>query len=46
MTGVRYDLHNVTGREGLERLRADSVDFAVGAMFDAPGDIIYRPLFT
>ena len=32
--------------KGLERLRADSVDFAVGAMFDAPGDIIYRPLFT
>ena len=39
-------LHNVTGREGLERLRADSVDFAVGAMFGAPGDIIYRPIFT
>ena len=44
--GVEIRLHNVTGRDGLERLRADSVDFAVGAMFDAPGDIIYRPLFT
>ena len=44
--GVEIRLHNVTGREGMERLRADSVDFAVGAMFDAPGDIIYRPLFT
>ena len=44
--GIEIRLHNVTGRDGLERLRGDSVDFAVGAMFDAPGDIIYRPLFT
>ena len=44
--GIEIRLHNVTGREGLERLRADNVDFAVGAMFDAPSDIIYRPLFT
>lgn len=44
--GIEIRLHNVTGREGLERLRADSVDFAVGAMFDAPSDIVYRPLFT
>ena len=44
--GIEIRLHNVTGREGLERLRADSVDFAVGAMFDAPGDIVYRPIFT
>ena len=44
--GIEIRLHNVTGREGLEQLRADSVDFAVGAMFDAPSDIIYRPIFT
>ena len=44
--GIEIRLHNVTGREGLERLRGDSVDFAVGAMFDAPSDIIYRPRFT
>ena len=44
--GVDIRLHNVTGREGLERLRGNSVDFAVGAMFDAPSDIIYRPIFT
>ena len=44
--GIEIRLHNVTGREGLERVRADSVDFAVGAMFDAPNDIIYRPHFT
>ena len=44
--GIEIRLHNVTGREGLERLRGDSVDFAVGAMFDAPSDIIYRPIFT
>jgi len=43
---IEIRLHNVTGREGLEQLRGDNVDFAVGAMFDAPGDIIYRPLFT
>ena len=28
--GVEIRLHNVTSREGLERLRGDSVDFAVG----------------
>ena len=44
--GIEIRLHNVTGREGLERLRADSVDFAVGAMLDTPGDIVYRPIFT
>ena len=44
--GIEIRLHNVTGREGLERLRADSVDFAVGAMFDTPADIVYQPLFT
>ena len=44
--GIEIRLHNVTGREGLERLRADSVDFAVGAMLDTPADIVYRPIFT
>ena len=44
--GIEIRLHNVTGREGLERLRADSVDFAVGAMLDTPADIVYQPIFT
>ena len=44
--GIEIRLHNVTGREGLEQLRGDGVDFAVGAMFDTPSDILYRPLFT
>ena len=44
--GIEIRLHNVTGREGLEQLRGDSVDFAVGAMFDTPSDILYRPIFT
>ena len=44
--GVEIRLHNVTGREGLERLRGNSVDFAIGAMFDTPSDIIYRPIFS
>ena len=44
--GVEIRLHNVTGREGLERLRGDNVDFAVGAMLETPSDIVYRPIFT
>ena len=44
--GIEIRLHNVTGREGLEQLRGDGVDFAVGAMFDTPSDILYRPIFT
>ena len=44
--GIEIRLHNVTGRDGLERLRADSVDFAVGAMLDTPADIVYQPIFT
>ena len=44
--GIEIRLHNVTGREGFEQLRGDNVDFAVGAMFDTPSDIIYRPIFT
>ena len=44
--GIEIRLHNVTGREGLEQLRGDGVDFAVGAMFDTPSDIVYRPIFT
>ncbi|MEA5445314.1 LysR family transcriptional regulator [Gammaproteobacteria bacterium AB-CW1] len=43
---VQFRLHNVTGRDGLNMLRADEVDFAVGSMVDVPDDISYRPIFT
>ncbi len=41
---VRIHLHSVTGQSGLELLRADAVDFAVGAMWEVPNDIDYAPL--
>ena len=44
--GIRLRLNNVTGREGLERIRGDEVDFAVGSMLDFPSDIEYRPIFS
>ena len=44
--GITLKLHNVTGRDGLNLLRADEVDFAVGSMLDIPKDISYHPLFT
>jgi len=43
---IELKLHNVTGRDGLEMLRAGEVDFAVGSMMDSPEDIEYRPVFT
>jgi DNA-binding transcriptional LysR family regulator len=44
--GVRVKLHNVTGRDGLAMLRADTADFAVGSMLDVPDDIVYRPVVS
>ena len=41
---VRLHLHSVTGQAGLVKLRADEVDFAVGAMWDVPNDLDYAPL--
>lgn len=43
---IQLKLHNVTGRDGLEMLRAGEVDFAVGSMIDVPEDIEYYPIFT
>jgi DNA-binding transcriptional LysR family regulator len=43
---VRLKLHNVTGRDGLAMLRADTADFAIGSMGEVPDDIFYRPIFT
>ena len=43
---IRVELRNVTSREGLSMIRQDQVDFAVGSMFDIPGDINYTPLYS
>lgn len=43
---IRVELRNVTGREGLTMIRHDKVDFAVGSMFEVPGDISYTPLYS
>ena len=42
---VRLILHNVTGAGGLDLLRSDEVDLAVGSMLDAPGDLDYAPVY-
>ncbi len=44
--GVKLTLHNVTGAGGLEMLRADKVDLAVGSMLDVPNDIRYEPAYS
>jgi DNA-binding transcriptional LysR family regulator len=44
--GVRLKLHNVTGRDGLAMLRADTADLAVGSMLDVPEDIVYHPVVS
>jgi DNA-binding transcriptional LysR family regulator len=43
---IDLHLHNVTGKTGLELLRASEVDFAVGPMLDAPSDILFHPIMT
>lgn len=42
---VRLTLHNVTGASGLDLLRSDAVDFAVGSMLDVPADLDYVPVY-
>lgn len=42
---VRLILHNVTGAGGLDLLRSDSVDLAVGSMLDVPADLDYAPVY-
>ena len=44
--GIQLKLHNVTGRDGLAMLRADTADFAVGSMLDVPEDIVYHPVVS
>src|SRR6476469_11013694 len=43
--GVRLRLHNVTGAGGLDLLRSDAVDLAVGSMLDVPADLSYAPVY-
>ncbi|MFL6591449.1 MAG: LysR family transcriptional regulator [Luteimonas sp.] len=43
--GVRVRLHNVTGAGGLDLLRSDAVDLAVGSMLDVPADLSYSPVY-
>ena len=42
---VRLTLHNVTGASGLDLLRSDAVDLAVGSMLDVPADLDYTPAY-
>ena len=42
---VRLSLHNVTGASGLDLLRSDAVDLAVGSMLDVPADLDYAPVY-
>lgn len=42
---VRLSLHNVTGASGLDLLRSDAVDLAVGSMLDVPVDLSYAPVY-
>ena len=43
---VRLTLHNVTGAGGLDLLRSDAVDLAVGSMLDVPADLSYAPVYN
>lgn len=43
---IEVRLHNVTGIEGLEQLRAGLVDFAVGPLMTIPADIEFHPIRT
>lgn len=44
--GINLSMANVTGRNGMEMLRNDSVDFAVGSMLEVPDDLEYLPIVT
>ncbi len=43
---IKVRLHNVTGRDGIVKMRDDSVDFAVGAMDEVPEDLSYYPIYN
>ncbi|MCP3690500.1 MAG: LysR family transcriptional regulator, partial [Gammaproteobacteria bacterium] len=43
---IKLRLSNETGRNGMELLRSDKVDFAVGSMLEVPDDLTYDPIVT
>jgi DNA-binding transcriptional LysR family regulator len=43
---IEVRLHNVTGSEGMERVRAGLVDFAVGPLMQVPEDIEFHPMVS
>jgi DNA-binding transcriptional LysR family regulator len=43
---IELRLHNVTGKKGMELLRAGEVDIAVGPLQETPSDIHFHPLVT
>src|SRR5207248_8006171 len=43
---IEVRLHNVTGLEGLERVRAGLVDLAVGPLMQIPDDIDVHPMVS
>jgi len=43
---IKLRLSNETGRNGMELLRSDKVDFAVGSMLEVPDDLIYDPIVS
>jgi DNA-binding transcriptional LysR family regulator len=43
---IELHLHQVTGLEGLERLRSGLVDFAVGPLNQTPADIEFHPIVS
>lgn len=41
--GIRINLHNVTGQNGMKMLLEDQVDLAIGPLLNVPDGIIYQP---
>ncbi|GMW00951.1 MAG: LysR family transcriptional regulator [Candidatus Hydrogenedentota bacterium] len=43
---IEIKLHNVTGRAGLELLRAGEVDFCIGPLLEIPDDLEFHPIVS
>jgi DNA-binding transcriptional LysR family regulator len=44
--GIKLCLANETGRSGLEMLRNNDIDIAIGSMLEIPDDIEYKPVVS
>ena len=44
--GIKLRLANETGRDGLEMLRNNDIDIAIGSMLEIPDDIEYKPIVS